>query len=639
MGKSWVMTPSLLFFILFLQTLKHVHASDKCYGDFFTTSYGVNRDNLLSSLPSNVVNNGGFYNASFGSVSRNTRVHVVALCNRGYDVQACKTCLEHVIDDTKAKCPHQKETFSWVTEEANDVLCNLRYTNHSTFGKLELLPFTINPNPNDIVSSKNLTLLRQEWNAIVDRTLEAASTADTSSVLKYYSATRTEFTETKDVYAMMQCTPDLSPSDCNRCLRECVNEFQKQSWGKQGGGVGRPSCYFRWDLFEFYKAFGNVTRVLAPPSQASPTAMDCGRDEKDFEGRHIAIIVVPAIINLIIFVGLICSWKRKTSHTGIKESYNPYDGQPMLRFDFVMLQTATHDFSPEMKLGEGGFGSVYKGVLPNGEEIAVKRLTRGSGQGDMEFRNEVLLLTRLQHRNLVKLLGFCNEGEEEILVYEFVPNSSLDHFIFDEAKRCLLTWDVRYRIIEGVARGLLYLHEDSQLRIIHRDLKASNILLDAEMNPKVADFGMARLFNMDQTRGETSRVVGTYGYMAPEYATYGQYSVKSDVYSFGVMLLETISGKGNKNLKEEEEEEQEGLLDFVWKKWSEGKYAEIIDPLAAPSNNISVDQVMKLVHIGLLCVQEDVSKRPTINSILIWLESHAATTMPAPTPVTFLTAP
>ncbi|CAN6980488.1 unnamed protein product [Brassica oleracea var. botrytis] len=661
------MTTSFLFFILFFQTLKYVHASFICYGDFFTSNYGINRDNLLSSLPSNVVNNDGFYNASLGSVSRNNRVHVVALCRRGYEAQACKTCLKHVIDDTKSKCPHQKETFSWVTAEANDVLCNLRYTNHSTFGKLELSPFTINPNPNVIESYKNMTLFSQEWIAMVNRTLEAASTSDTSSVLKYYSATRTELTEIPDVYALMQCTPDLSPNDCNRCLRECVNDFQREYWGRLGGGVGRPSCYFRWDLFEFYKAFDKATRVLAPPSQASPTALDCGRDEKDFEGRHIAIIVVPAIINLIIFVALVCSWKRKTPRTGIKESYDPYDGQSMLRFDFVMLRTATHDFSPEMKLGEGGFGSVYKGVLPNGQEIAVKRLTRGSGQGDIEFRNEVLLLTRLQHRNLVKLLGFCNEGDEEILVYEFVPNSSLDNFIFDEAKRFLLTWEVRYRIIEGVARGLLYLHEDSQLRIIHRDLKASNILLDAEMNPKVADFGMARLFNMDQTRGQTSKVVGTYGYMAPEYATYGQFSAKSDVYSFGVMLLEMISGKRNKNLKEEEEEEgeQEGLLDFVrfshiliiillfflkilkcskkslqvLKKWSEGKYAEIIDPLAAPSNNIPVDQVMKLIHIGLLCVQDDVSKRPTINSILIWLESHAAITMPVPTPVTFLTAP
>ncbi|CAA7054327.1 unnamed protein product [Microthlaspi erraticum] len=650
MGKRCVMTTSLsLLLLLFLQTLNYVQASFLCYGDFSTANYSRNRDNLLSSLPSNVINNGGFYNASLGSDSGDSRVHVSALCRRGYEDQACKACLEHVIKDTKEKCPHQKETFSWVTHQPNDVSCSLRYTNHSIFGKLELSPFTLNPNPNNISSIiKNMTLFSQEWNAMANRTLEAASTAETSSVLKYYNATRTEFTEitSTDVYALMQCTPDLSPSDCKRCLRECVTEFQRQQWGKQGGGVGRPSCYFRWDLFPFYKAFDNVTRVLAPPlpppaQDSSSTTLHCGGDKKDFGGRNIAIIVVPAIINLFIFVGLICSWRRKSSHIRIKESSDSSDGQSMVRFDLGTILTATHGFSPEKKLGQGGFGTVYKGILPSGQEIAVKRLNKGSGQGDMEFKNEVLLLTRLQHRNLVKLLGFCNEGEEEILVYEFVTNSSLDHFIFDEDKRRFLTWDVRFRIIQGVARGLLYLHEDSQLRIIHRDLKASNILLDADMNPKVADFGMARLFNMNQTRGETSKVVGTFGYMAPEYATYGQFSAKSDVYSFGVMLLEMICGKRNKSLKEEEkeEEEEEELPAFVWKRWIEGKSAEIIDPLAAPSNSISIDQVMNLIHIGLLCVQEDVSKRPTVYSILVWLETHASTTMPVPAPVAFLTAP
>ncbi|KAL1196353.1 Cysteine-rich receptor-like protein kinase 37 [Cardamine amara subsp. amara] len=642
MGKSCVVTTSLSLLLVFLQTLKYVHASNICYGDFFTVNYGVNRDYLFSSLPSNVVTNGGFYNASFGRDTN--RVHVVALCRRGYEDQACKTCLEHVTQDTKTNyCPRQTESYSWVTDQSDDVSCFLRYTNHSTFGKLELLPLVINANPISLDSSKskNMTIFTQEWNEMVNRMLEVASTPENSSVLKYYNATRTQFTDISDVYALMQCTPDLSPSDCKMCLRECVTDFQRQYWGRQGGGISRPSCYFRWDIYPFYKAFDNVARVLVPPPQPPSTKLYCGRDKKSLEGSNIAIIVVPSVINLLIFAGLIFYWKRKSSHTGIKESCDSDDGQSILRFDLQMIVTATNDFSPENKLGQGGFGSVYKGILPNGQEIAVKRLIKGSGQGDKEFKNEVLLLTRLQHRNLVKLLGFCNEKDEEILVYEFVPNSSLDHFIFDEDKRQLLTWDVRYKIIEGVAKGLLYLHEDSQLRIIHRDLKASNILLDADMNPKVADFGMARLFNMDETRGQTSRVVGTYGYMAPEYATYGQFSAKSDVYSFGVMLLEMVSGKRNKNFeKEGEEEEEEELPAFVWKRWTEGRSAEIIDPLAAPSNNISINQVMKLIDIGLLCVQENVSTRPSINSILFWLECHAATTtMPVPTPVAFLTRP
>ncbi|PRQ48799.1 putative protein kinase RLK-Pelle-DLSV family [Rosa chinensis] len=180
-----------------------------------------------------------------------------------------------------------------------------------------------------------------------------------------------------------------------------------------------------------------------------------------------------------------------------------------LQFDFGTIRVVTDDFSEAYKLGHGGFGSVYRGKLPNGEEIAVKRLSMDSGQGDLEFKNEVLLVARLPHRNLVRLLGFCLEGNERLLVYEYLPNASLDNIIFDPIKRDQLDWDKRYKIIEDIARGLLYLHVDSLLRIIHRDLKASNILIDAEMNPKISDFGMARLFVHDETQGNTNRIVGT----------------------------------------------------------------------------------------------------------------------------------
>ncbi|KAF5183143.1 S-receptor-like serine/threonine-protein kinase, partial [Thalictrum thalictroides] len=224
---------------------------------------------------------------------------------------------------------------------------------------------------------------------------------------------------------------------------------------------------------------------------------------------------------------------------------NPAGNGPELpMYSLQDIVAATNNFSSEDKLGEGGFGPVFKGKLPCGKEVAVKRLSRKSGQGLEEFKNEIILIAKLQHRNLVRLLGYCVEGEEKILLYEYLPNKSLDAFIFANTKE-QLKWRKRLNIIEGIARGLLYLHRDSRLRIIHRDLKASNILLDEEMNPKISDFGMAKIFGGNENQGNTNRVVGTYGYMAPEYAMEGLFSVKSDVYSFGVLLLEIVSGKKN----------------------------------------------------------------------------------------------
>ncbi|KAK3420148.1 hypothetical protein EUGRSUZ_G00941 [Eucalyptus grandis] len=215
-------------------------------------------------------------------------------------------------------------------------------------------------------------------------------------------------------------------------------------------------------------------------------------------------------------------------------------------FDLTTLVNATGNFSEDNKLGEGGFGAVYKGVLRNGQEIAVKRLSENSRQGQVEFKNEVAYIAKLQHRNLIKILGCCIQVDEMMLIYEFLPNRSLDCFIFDQEKGVSLDWPRRFTIINGVALGLLYLHRDSRLRIIHRDLKAENILLDNEMNPKISDFGLARSFGGNESEANTKRVVGTFGYMSPEYAINGFYSVKSDVFSFGVLVLEIVSGKRNR---------------------------------------------------------------------------------------------
>ncbi|XP_057738923.1 receptor-like serine/threonine-protein kinase SD1-8 isoform X3 [Arachis stenosperma] len=294
-------------------------------------------------------------------------------------------------------------------------------------------------------------------------------------------------------------------------------------------------------------------------------------------------------------------------------------------FDFDTLMMATNNFSQDNKLGEGGFGSVYRGRLIKGQEIAVKRLSEDSGQGIEEFKNEVKLIAKLQHRNLVRLLGCCIEKDEKILVYEYMKNRSLDSILFDKSKRTLLDWERRYNIIYGIARGLLYLHQDSRFRIIHRDLKTSNILLDNEMNPKISDFGMARIFGKDQMQAKTLRIVGTYGYMSPEYAMDGNFSIKSDVFSFGVMVLEIVTGKKNREFYSENDELN--LLGNVWKHWHEGTALSLLDP--SIDNLYTEAEVVKCIHIGLLCVQEHAEDRPTMSSVVLMLSSESPS-MPNP---------
>ncbi|WKA12296.1 hypothetical protein VitviT2T_029699 [Vitis vinifera] len=293
-------------------------------------------------------------------------------------------------------------------------------------------------------------------------------------------------------------------------------------------------------------------------------------------------------------------------------------------FNLAALLSATNNFSSDNKLGEGGFGPVYKGILQEGQEIAVKRLSKHSRQGLNEFKNEVESIAKLQHRNLVKLLGCCIHGSERMLIYEYMPNKSLDFFIFDPMRGVVLDWPKRFVIINGVARGLLYLHQDSRLRVIHRDLKAENVLLDNEMSPKISDFGIARSFGGNETEANTTRVAGTLGYMSPEYATEGLYSTKSDVYSFGVLMLEIVTGKRNRGFFHLDH--RYNLLGHAWTLYMKGRSLELINPSMGDTCNLS--EVLRAINVGLLCVQRFPNDRPSMHSVVLMLGSEGALPQP-----------
>ncbi|KAF5728768.1 Receptor kinase 3 [Tripterygium wilfordii] len=371
-------------------------------------------------------------------------------------------------------------------------------------------------------------------------------------------------------------------------------------------------------------------------------------DLDDGGNIHLLVIGVGVVVGsgilVVVLIGYF-AWKRKalpsickgeTDKKGERSrdvqlsevvilSENNVDYLELPSFDFGTIATATNNFADENKLGQGGFGSVYKGRLIEGQDIAVKRLSKISGQGTEEFMNEVRLIARLQHRNLVRLLGCCIEMDENILIYEYMEHRSLDAIIFSQSRSALLNWPRRFNIICGIARGLLYLHQDSRFRIIHRDLKTSNVLLDGDMNPKISDFGLARIFGGDQMEAKTRRVIGTYGYMSPEYAMNGLFSVKSDVFSFGVLVLEIVSGKKNTGFYHSNGELN--LLGHAWRLWREGTGPELIDQSVGES--YSLNEVLRCIQVALLCVQERTEDRPTMSSVVLMLSSETAT-MPQP---------
>ncbi|CAA7394599.1 unnamed protein product [Spirodela intermedia] len=350
--------------------------------------------------------------------------------------------------------------------------------------------------------------------------------------------------------------------------------------------------------------------------------------------KHRAIIAVTVASALVLLFSVLCGyciWRKRNQkaeaiieHGSRFQSINnglTDENNDLPLFDLDTIALVTNKFADANKIGKGGFGYVYKGKFVDGREVAVKRLSSHSEEGIEEFTTEVRLIAKLQHRNLVRLLGCCIEGGERLLVYEYMPNSSLDVFIFgDVQKRRLLDWEKRLDIILGVARGLLYLHQDSRLRVIHRDLKAANILLDEAMNPKISDFGTARIFGRNQMEDNTIKIVGTIGYMSPEYIINGNFSEKSDIFSFGVLVLEIISGRKNQWVSQKNTHMQ--LLANAWRLCRDNQCDKLLDDTLRPPTKFS--DVLRYMKVGLLCVQESPDDRPTMQEVVLMLANRTS---------------
>ncbi|RYR37380.1 hypothetical protein Ahy_A09g042275 isoform B [Arachis hypogaea] len=573
------------------------------------TTYQNNLRTLLSSLSSKATHNTEFYNNTVTGKTPADTVYGLYMCRGDIPSDLCGECVGNASQrlSTNTECSLSVAAVMWYDE------CMVRYSNTSFFSRVTVAPGY----PGYALPSPTNMTDQQSFNRLLYRTLNqtADEAANAPIGAKKFATKEAAISIFQNLYCLAQCTPDLSPEDCRSCLDGLINSNLPECCaGKQGGRVLYPNCNIRFEIYPFYRSL---------ESAPSPTPSSNSRDKRS-RSRTIILIVVPIAIVALLFT--LCCYilrrrQKKNSKTILRENFGRESATlEGLQFDFSIIEAATNNFSHQNMIGKGGFGEVYKGTLPDGRHVAIKRLSTSSKQGVVEFKNEILLIAKLQHRNLVSFMGFCIEEQEKILLYEYVPNGSLDYFLFDGGQQQKLSWDQRYKIIGGTVLGILYLHEYSRLKVIHRDLKPSNILLDENMNAKISDFGMARIVDIDQVRGKTNRIVGTYGYMSPEYAMFGQFSEKSDVFSFGVMILEIVTGQKNVNSYTSNRVE-ESLLNYVWKQWRDGTPLSILDPKIKEDYNQV--EVIKCIQIGLLCVQENPNSRPTMGTIISYLNNHS----------------
>ncbi|XP_031250206.1 cysteine-rich receptor-like protein kinase 3 isoform X2 [Pistacia vera] len=416
------------------------------------------------------------------------------------------------------------------------------------------------------------------------------------------------------VYGLAQCWEFVNGSACEKCLENAVSRIGSCT-PKEEGRVLNAGCYLRYSTQKFYN--NSITDERIEIGGGNKTAIIAGTSSA------VALLLVVVLVVFFVNRKLVKKKRERKLLGALLTSVN----KSKLNFCYETLEKATNYFHDSSKLGQGGSGSVYKGILPGGKVVAVKRLFFNTSQWVDHLFNEVSLISGIDHKNLVKLLGCSITGPESLLVYEYVPNQSLHDTLFGRKDIEPLRWELRYKIILGAAEGLAYLHEESNLRIIHRDIKLSNILLDEDLNAKIADFGLARFFPEDKTHMSTA-IAGTLGYMAPEYVVLGKLTEKADVYSFGVVVIEVVCGKRANALIQN----SDSLLQMVWDLYVKGIVHKAVDPVLA--GNIQKEEAFQLLQIGLLCVQASAELRPSMSIVVKMLTNNHE--IPQPTQPPFL---
>ncbi|WVZ96470.1 hypothetical protein U9M48_042105 [Paspalum notatum var. saurae] len=584
------------------------------------STYQANINRISATLPKNTSSNPVLYAMdTVGSVPDIVYAH--ALCRGDANASACESCVAAAFHGALNGCSLFKDVMVF------DDLCQLRFSNRDFFHDTDNFINTYYLQGSPVAATTPADAFDAAVRQLVNATADYAAAENSSSSKRFGTGEEGLGTSRTRIYALAQCTPGGgTPIVCGTCLGTIINQLQQSFSGLDGGGIFGDWCSFRYEVYPFFSghpllqlpAFVGTPPAPAPALPPAETSQDKSRNKTTGTVLGILMPSVAALLGMT----MVCFWIRRRSAGRPFQSYSSssddIQGADMLLLDLSMLRVATDDFAESKMLGRGGFGMVYKGVLPDGQEIAVKRLCQSSRQGIGELRSELVLVAKLHHKNLVRLIGVCLQEHEKILVYEYMPNRSLDTILFDSERNKELDWGKRFKIISGIAKGLQYLHEDSQLKVVHRDLKASNVLLDMDYAPKISDFGLAKIFGGDQSKYVTRHVAGTYGYMAPEYAMRGLYSSKSDVFSFGVLVLEIVTGRRNSGLYNSDQDVD--LLSLVWEHWARGNVVGLIDPSVSDHrHHLPIEQMLKCLHIGLLCVQRKPAARPMMSWVNVML--------------------
>ncbi|XP_062201884.1 cysteine-rich receptor-like protein kinase 2 isoform X3 [Phragmites australis] len=472
--------------------------------------------------------------------------------------------------------------------------CFMRYANYSFFDEF------LDSLDTSVCSSSNRSSGQQGFSSAVSAVLSNVTSLAVKSN-KGFAVSSASRSPQVAAYALAQCWQNLNTSSCAACLSAAAASVAKCAPAEEGRALF-AGCFIRYSTAPFWNSKDSASSVSSRKRVVLWTVLSSS---------------VGVILVLVISV---LAWKRNKARKARDRSLRGLYGSELpasmshssLNFSYKDLKKGTSGFSLENKLGQGSNGTVYKAVLHGRNEVAAKRLFLNTKQCIDQFFNEVDVISQVRHKNLVKLLGCSVDGPESFLIYEYHSNRSLDLFIFGGDQSMHLDWQQRFDVIQGIAEGLCYLHEESETRIIHRDIKASNVLLDQKLKPKITDFGLARVLCGDRTH-LTTGIAGTVGYMAPEYVVHGHLTEKADVYSFGVLVIEIVTGKrcgGSTG-----SHSGHSLLAEVWHSYKANTTEKAVDA-KLQREQAALEEITRVVQVGLLCAQANPGERPAMSRVV-----------------------